>query len=314
MNIKKNFLNPANFIILIAITLVILPGCKNDDICPETTWYQDADSDGLGNPNISILDCDQPLGYVNNNNDDDDTPGPLDQVINTVITSDFIGETYPLNIFLPAGYETKNLPVLYILDGKMYFEDLITWQSNIGLEAIIVGIGDHAFQGNFDLLGRDYLPGLIYNGTTGGHLNFYNFLTEEVVPYIDANYENNHEARTLIGHFTAGLFTNFSVLNKAPENQIFSGFLSINAEILNSDILRDMAENLSYSTDAKNIKLHISQVSSSTKAEWFNDLLLEQEFPWLDIDLYTFEDENTGAFNPAIVEPSIKKGLQFIYD
>lgn len=315
MNSKKNFFNTANFIILIAITIVVFSGCKKDDTCSEITWYQDTDGDGLGNADISIMACEQPLGYVNNNNDDDDdTPVLSDQRIDTEIISGFIGETYPIKIFLPAGYETKNLPVLYLLDGKTYFEDLITWQANIDLEAIIVGVGDHLFQENYDLLRRDFLPGLFYNGTTGGHINFYNFLTEEVVPYIDANYENNHEARTLIGHFSAGLFTNFSLLNQAPENQIFYGLLSINAEILNSYILIDMAENLSNSQNAKNIKFHISQVSSTRKADWYNDLLLEQEFPWLDIELYTFEDENTDAFNLAIVEPSIKKGLQFIYD
>lgn len=37
------------------------------------TWFQDADGDGLGNPVISIVDCDQPNGYVSNNADTDDT-------------------------------------------------------------------------------------------------------------------------------------------------------------------------------------------------------------------------------------------------
>ena len=38
-----------------------------------TTWYIDADGDGAGNPAISIVDCDQPLGYVDNDNDCDDS-------------------------------------------------------------------------------------------------------------------------------------------------------------------------------------------------------------------------------------------------
>lgn len=38
-----------------------------------TTWYLDADGDGAGNPAISIVDCIQPTGYVNNDNDCDDT-------------------------------------------------------------------------------------------------------------------------------------------------------------------------------------------------------------------------------------------------
>ncbi len=47
--------------------------------CVELTWYQDADGDGLGNPQVSQLSCEQPAGYVSNSSDTDDTcNGTLD--------------------------------------------------------------------------------------------------------------------------------------------------------------------------------------------------------------------------------------------
>ncbi len=35
-------------------------------------WYQDADNDGLGNPDVTVLACEQPDGYVANADDEDD--------------------------------------------------------------------------------------------------------------------------------------------------------------------------------------------------------------------------------------------------
>ena len=42
-----------------------------------TIWYQDADGDGYGNPQISIRICTPPAGYVNNSQDCDDSNGSI---------------------------------------------------------------------------------------------------------------------------------------------------------------------------------------------------------------------------------------------
>lgn len=73
----KHYLRTTQVIVL-SILLSVM-SCKSDDDtnnnqnCTETLWYQDADDDGLGNPDVSVSACDMPDGYVSNNSDPDDT-------------------------------------------------------------------------------------------------------------------------------------------------------------------------------------------------------------------------------------------------
>lgn len=52
---------------------VLVSSCNEEEPCVEMTWYEDMDEDGLGNPDVSQLSCDQPDGYVADNSDTNDT-------------------------------------------------------------------------------------------------------------------------------------------------------------------------------------------------------------------------------------------------
>jgi Concanavalin A-like lectin/glucanases superfamily/Secretion system C-terminal sorting domain/Putative metal-binding motif/Fibronectin type III domain len=49
-----------------------------------TTYYADADSDGFGNPSVSIQACNQSQGYVTNNTDCDDTRANVNPNVNEI--------------------------------------------------------------------------------------------------------------------------------------------------------------------------------------------------------------------------------------
>lgn len=77
----KYYFKPLLFMLpLVLISLLFTTSCNDDDDveCTTSTWYEDADSDGLGNSAVSQESCTQPTGYVSNNSDDDDTGGTTD--------------------------------------------------------------------------------------------------------------------------------------------------------------------------------------------------------------------------------------------
>src|SRR5690554_3320838 len=49
----------------------------NPDAFEAATWYLDNDGDGYGDPNNSIVSCEQPAGYVANAEDCDDNDADL---------------------------------------------------------------------------------------------------------------------------------------------------------------------------------------------------------------------------------------------
>lgn len=62
--------------IFIGFFSLILWACTKDEggDCLKITWYYDKDEDGLGRPDSSVFQCEQPVGFVPNGFDGDDEP------------------------------------------------------------------------------------------------------------------------------------------------------------------------------------------------------------------------------------------------
>ncbi len=69
---KKSFVF---LFVCFVFSLLIFSFCSDKekgDPCVEEAWYQDNDGDGFGNPDVSLMACEKPTGYVKDNTDCDD--------------------------------------------------------------------------------------------------------------------------------------------------------------------------------------------------------------------------------------------------
>ncbi len=137
--------------------------------------------------------------------------------ISKTIESKYLKESRQIKIKLPKSYHQskQRYPVLYLLDGQnlqsntAFIYDFLSGKRHIP-EMIIVSI-PHTGQRS-----RDY--NTFFRDTAKvnpGADHFLDFLANEVIPLVDANYQST-DYRLLAGHSQAGLFV-FHSLIKKPE-------------------------------------------------------------------------------------------------
>lgn len=249
-------------------------------------------------------------------NSDVDAPIPQKEFPRTEIMSItsnnvFDNYSYPIKIYLPASYETnKNLPIIYILDGELNLEKVKN-NLNSSIEAILVGIGDFAAKEEWTRRFADFMPGTICQGAQGKHLDFYNFITRELVPNIDINYDNDHNSRSLIGHSAAGIFTLVSMFLEDPENVLFHNFIASDPQLCDPDYFAEMLHDYDFSEGAKKFKFYLalSGEGNVTAVRQFAESIQAKEYTWLTFKYREFLNES----HLGVVDPSFKLGLNFIF-
>ena len=110
---------PFFFLVLFPLT-ILLSACSGQEPCAELSWYQDADADGFGNPDVSQKACEQPEGYVSNDTDTDDTDdGAGSAYIGTASVSQGLATTTTANLF-PNGGRIAGLGTSEATDGTSW--------------------------------------------------------------------------------------------------------------------------------------------------------------------------------------------------
>lgn len=152
--------------------------------------------------------------------------------------SEVLNDTRELSIYLPKSYNKdsiSNFPLAIVLDGQKLF-DVYVGASNYyaqldnAPEQIVVGI-DMKESRNKDA-GYDIISGNLDNNSE----NFYRFIRDEMIPYIEASYKTSPFI-TIVGEsLTANYITHFL----KEEYSIFNAYICLNPTL--SDTIVNQVE------------------------------------------------------------------------
>ena len=144
-----------------------------------------------------------------------------------------MNERRPLFISKPAGYEqgTERYPVLYLLDGETHFHHatgIARFLAESGRIPALLVVGVASTNRNRDLTppsqaGND----LRFSPGGGGADAFLRFLSEELIPYVEANYRTR-SYRILVGHSFGGLFAVYALTTRP---RVFNAYIAISPSL-----------------------------------------------------------------------------------
>lgn len=130
--------------------------------------------------------------------------------------SQSVGDSFEISVHLPPGYDSSGAgrPVLFQLDGSVHGEQVSGIAESLGLEIVVVGIGyDDGFSPNRRR--RDDSPTVDTNyDQSGGADEFLSFVTTELFPRIEGDYQVDVNDRTIMGHSQGGLAAAYFALSQ----------------------------------------------------------------------------------------------------
>jgi predicted alpha/beta superfamily hydrolase len=196
------------------------------------------------------------------------------------IYSGAVNDSFYISVQLPEDYykdSTAKYPTAYVLDGNFHFPMLaavVRQYETGGLlpPMVLVGIGYKSFKLMDSLRVRDYMyPAALPSDemkAAGGGKNFDDFLTGQLIPYIDSGYHTQKNNRSLLGHSFGGYFSLYALLNQINNNKTtFTNFASASPSLwYNNFYLDQLTDKLKgrNNRDTLNIFMTVGGLEDST--------------------------------------------------
>ncbi|MBS0322201.1 MAG: hypothetical protein JSR18_16775 [Proteobacteria bacterium] len=152
--------------------------------------------------------------------------------------------TYTISIMIPANYDADSTlrPVIYAMDADQLFTSEASVLPTMGApvsSAILVGISN---LGSARRAIDFQMPGAAA---------YFQFLTLELIPYVDAHYRTDPKVRLLSGWSLSGLMSVYAMLLDDPAHRHFSAFMSADGSIWEQPAQVDTLAQQLRATDAE---------------------------------------------------------------
>ncbi len=220
---------------------------------------------------------------------------PISIGISHTIKSSILTQDLTIQIYTPDSYSdsTRHYPVLYVLDGQWYFISGVAIQEAMKTpraipEMIVVGI-------NTSSPVRRALFG-------DENERFTDFLVEEVIHYIDANYRTSDE-RVIFGWEAAAYYLSELILQ---QNEIFDGAIISDGGYASEDLVKGFTSEKKVYLFMSNSRKDIYYISST---DAFHEVLKNNAPKNLVWNYSLFNDE----VHESLAHLAMYKGLKYFY-
>jgi predicted alpha/beta superfamily hydrolase len=230
------------------------------------------------------------------------------------------GRSYDIYIRLPDEYEqdqNEKYPTLYVLDGQWDFKLLDSIYGGLHYDTfvpamIIVGITYSGVDPDYDALRTmDYTPvrDVFFPGSGDGP-KFLAFFKEELIPFIESEYQADSSYRVLIGSSFGGTFTLHAMF---AEPGLFRGYVAASPAVVfgNRDVFKQEA---AYANDHQDLPVRLFlSVGEAESLRWpveeFMKILSERDYTDFKMETRTLEAEGHASNKPE----AYNRGLRFVF-
>lgn len=232
-----------------------------------------------------------------------------------VISSKYVEEDYNLYIGLPFDYnQEKSYQVLYVLDANVTFgmvNDIVKLLSfEQKPQVIVVGITYNNFNDWIKKRGRDMMPNYQNNDLDTEVNKFYQFISSELIPYINKKYNTKPTENTIYGHSSGAIFGFYSMFKKP---KMFKNYIltspSVNED---KDFIKALENDYFSKTKELDINLYTS-VSKNEKREFIKEYnafvknLKNRNYKGLN-----FSEDKLDGTHMSTMAPAFVKGFEYV--